>query len=228
MAAGRWAMTAETVKFAKDGTLLDGQHRLMALIQAGVDVEMVVARGLDPAVQDMMDTGAARTPGDFLRLGGYANSNALGCAARWGVLFDRDALYLGTVATQVTHAEIGSFVEAGDPLLADSVRWASNHRGLDVSVSLTGLCAFLCARVDGPAAEDFFGRAHDGVDLGVGSPILALRNRLRRAQAERLAITTPDYLSITIRAWNAWRKGETLTTLPIRRGASPIRCPKPL
>jgi hypothetical protein len=48
MSAERWALNGETVKFAADGHLFDGQHRLNAIIVSGATVPMVVVRGLSP------------------------------------------------------------------------------------------------------------------------------------------------------------------------------------
>jgi hypothetical protein len=35
MLAGEWRMNGETIKFNGDGTLLDGQHRLAAVVRSG-------------------------------------------------------------------------------------------------------------------------------------------------------------------------------------------------
>ena len=63
MTAGKWMLNGETIKIASDGTILDGQHRLYACIQAEVPFETVVIRGLPMEAQDTIDTGApARWP----------------------------------------------------------------------------------------------------------------------------------------------------------------------
>src|SRR3990172_8052075 len=49
MTAGHWTLNGEAIKFATDGTVLDGQHRLRAVIDSDVTVQMLVVVGLDPA-----------------------------------------------------------------------------------------------------------------------------------------------------------------------------------
>src|SRR3990172_2754159 len=44
--SGAWYVNGETIKFAADGTLLDGQNRLRACIEAGRAFTSVVVRGL--------------------------------------------------------------------------------------------------------------------------------------------------------------------------------------
>jgi len=68
MAAGNWKLTHQGVAFNCDGTLLDGQHRLAAIVQSGITVQMLVARGVDSRSQLVMDDHAKRSAGDALSL----------------------------------------------------------------------------------------------------------------------------------------------------------------
>ena len=54
--AGNWKWNGDSIKFAKDGTLLDGQHRLHAIVESGQPIEMLVIEGLDKDTQATMDT----------------------------------------------------------------------------------------------------------------------------------------------------------------------------
>ncbi|MEJ7763905.1 MAG: hypothetical protein WKF86_00250 [Acidimicrobiales bacterium] len=82
MAAGRWKMTGEAIKFDWNGTLRDGQHRLSAIVQSRVTLVVPVVRGLDPATQAFMDQGAARTASDALQLDGEKYPSILAAAAK--------------------------------------------------------------------------------------------------------------------------------------------------
>src|SRR5688500_13425048 len=61
MKAGRWHDTGTPIKFDRAGVLLDGQHRLEAIVLADVPIQMWVFRGLESEVQDYMDTGLRRS-----------------------------------------------------------------------------------------------------------------------------------------------------------------------
>src|SRR5262245_34900010 len=58
MSAGHWHLNGETIKFAANGELLDGQHRLHAIAVSGNSVSMVVIRGLSADVMLTVDSGA--------------------------------------------------------------------------------------------------------------------------------------------------------------------------
>ncbi len=64
MSAHRWQITGEAIKLDADGNLLDGQHRLRAVIKSGETVTMLVIEGLPPEAQRVMDSGKPRTAGD--------------------------------------------------------------------------------------------------------------------------------------------------------------------
>lgn len=66
MAAGEWGLTHQGIAFNEDGALVDGQHRLLAIVKSGTTVPMVVARGVESSMQMFMDDHARRTPSDSL------------------------------------------------------------------------------------------------------------------------------------------------------------------
>lgn len=62
---GQWVMTHQGVAISKDNILLDGQHRLMAVVKAGVPVPILVARGCDAGSTIAMDNGVTRSISDL-------------------------------------------------------------------------------------------------------------------------------------------------------------------
>ncbi len=65
----RWRENySEPVVFSSEGDLIDGQHRLNAIMQAGVPVRMAVMRGVDPDDIFIINTGKTRSAGDALTM----------------------------------------------------------------------------------------------------------------------------------------------------------------
>ena len=100
MAKGRWVLTTDAIGFDTSGRLLNGQHRLSAIVQSGVAVHMVVAHDLPPESMDAIDLGLKRTLGDILRLGhGYDHGREIAAIGALLVTLDRKTTYhLKTVA----------------------------------------------------------------------------------------------------------------------------------
>ncbi len=68
MAAGRWQVTHQGIAFDVDGRLLDGQHRLSAIIIANREVAMMVTRGLPRETQLVIDDHRRRSGADVLTI----------------------------------------------------------------------------------------------------------------------------------------------------------------
>lgn len=58
--AGRWALTHQSIAFNPQGELVDGQHRLTALLRSGRSVVMMVATGFPIQYNSPIDTGYVR------------------------------------------------------------------------------------------------------------------------------------------------------------------------
>lgn len=66
--AGNWQLTHQGIAFDEDGNLIDGQHRLWAIVESGIACDMVVARGLPKKSQIAMDDHAKRSASDSIGL----------------------------------------------------------------------------------------------------------------------------------------------------------------
>lgn len=68
MLQDRWKLSPEPIVFNKTGLLLDGQHRLSAIVKSGVNQDMVVAIVEDTDVYKVLDQGVNRTNSDITGL----------------------------------------------------------------------------------------------------------------------------------------------------------------
>lgn len=70
---GRWKHTHQGLAVGKCGTLLDGQHRLTAIVETGIPALMNVSFDCDAATFAVIDTGAIRGSSDVLRINGVTS-----------------------------------------------------------------------------------------------------------------------------------------------------------
>lgn len=68
--SGAWRTTHQGIAFYEDGTLADGQHRLHAIVEAGVGVFVNVTRGMSVDNADAIDRGIPRSNRDHLHFRG--------------------------------------------------------------------------------------------------------------------------------------------------------------
>jgi hypothetical protein len=65
---GKWQLTHQGIAFNRDLDLIDGQHRLTAVVAAGRAVPMRVSYNIDGDYSAPIDTGRSRTAAHVLRL----------------------------------------------------------------------------------------------------------------------------------------------------------------
>ena len=188
MSAGNWQLTGESIKFAAGGALLDGQHRLRAVIESGATVYMFVTRGLQIEAQDVMDTNVKRGAQDMLAMYGHANASLAASAAKWVIFYEEDRLYTDRATRNVSHSDVLAFTADNDAY-AEAVAFASGIRKhIDLQPSILAAAVYITHGVDAESSLEFFARLADGIGLPAGSPILALRSRLRDIKAKRTRI----------------------------------------
>ena len=68
MKRGMWKYNGEPVIVGKGNVLLDGQHRLAAIIKAKVSQKILIVENIEADVFDTIDVGKARTGGDMLAI----------------------------------------------------------------------------------------------------------------------------------------------------------------
>lgn len=208
MAAGRWQLTGEGVKFAPDGSLLDGQHRLTAIIESGATVPLFMVRGIQPDARRVMDTGRGRTASDALTMRGEQHTSILAAAARIALGVEAELPDPGRY--EATHAEIEAFVDA-NPGLHEAAQFASSvARRTDCPPALVAYAYWRMAQVDRADAATFWVAAADKVGLSAGDPVIAMTNRFAEARRNRERLSKRAYLSVIFRAWNNRRAGKPM------------------
>lgn len=212
MVAGKWLLNGESIKITKGGRLIDGQHRLHAVMMAQKPVRMYVVRGVDDEAMITLDTGVGRSYHDVVVIRGEQQSTGVGPIARWWHKYETGS---PATATNVpTHQEIDAIVHSHSSIVESA---AFLHKLKVVRTRCTAsvqgfVHAYASEKYDRELADLFMQDLNDGAGLNKTNPVYALRRRLVDDDAKgRLHATY--VLALTIKAWNAWQAGEQLSAL---------------
>lgn len=74
---GQWKLNGESIIISNDGEILDGQHRLSAVVKTGKSIGSLLVSGIDKNVFDTIDTGKARSAADVLYIMKTPNSTGI-------------------------------------------------------------------------------------------------------------------------------------------------------
>lgn len=205
---GHWMVNGETIKFDWHGVLLDGQHRLRAIIDSGVSAECLVVYGLNPECFPTIDGGSKRTSGHHVAVLGKANYNTLGPAVSLLRRYERgDLASTSALDKDVSGPEVIETLERY-PTLEDSIPFGRAANKI-LSASQSTFFHFVFAQKDRVLADAFFEGLATGVGLDAEDAVYHLRERLLRAKADRATSLDKRYvMALTIKAWNKTRSGE--------------------
>jgi hypothetical protein len=219
MRRGEWVVNGEPIQIATDSTLLNGQHRLSAVVESGATVSMLVVRGLPANAQKTMDVGTRRTLSDVLALHGERDTTNL--AAVLGLLHRyRSGARLDYASRTAPTVSEALELLRREPKVRDTLLEARHvFRETHMRVSITGLLLYLFEETDPGNGQKFFDALCDPRGEEPGSPVLKLLSHLERVSSERKYRTPTMILSaMTIKAFNAWREGRTVESLSYRAG----------
>lgn len=67
---GKWSVNGETIVLDEDNSLLDGHHRLEAIVKSNTAVICIIVSGISRDTWTTMDSGCARSLGDMFKIEG--------------------------------------------------------------------------------------------------------------------------------------------------------------
>lgn len=230
--SGRWMVTGETIKFDFTGRLIDGQHRLSAIVRSGLTIRSLVVRGIDPLAQRVIDVNIRRTAGDQLRLLGLVEgSNVMDIASAARLALAIDAGYLtryGNVRGVISHADIFEWVET-HPEIGDHAKNARRlYNRLGAAPSPLAYAMWRLAQIDAEDAAEFFQSTAEFATSGEGDPRAALIRVFANTE-NRLSRLPGAVIGVTFTAWNAWRDQLKIKSIPLidPKGGS-LTIPQPI
>src|SRR6266566_6484311 len=220
MRRGEGLVTHQGIAFDVNGVLVDGQHRLAAIIEADVPVEVTVFSEVAEGTFDVLDTGKRRTAADVLAIEGEKNSTMLAAMVRtvWLYRNRADLNWSGGAAAVSNHQIVQTLDE--HPKLRDFLGVGEQiATATGMIKSAAGAASYLVERANRRAdLTPWYEGIIDGAGLGKGDPRLQFRrvmfNMARRqtGQPQRRR-DTREHLALYLKAFNAWRTDETLPQL---------------
>lgn len=230
IARGEWIVDGNPIKLAEDGTLLDGQHRLAAIVQAKQAVTVALAADLPRESQVVMDSGRSRSFGDYLRIRGVGNISHVAAAIRLLWVYESGAFAMSTWRSLYpTNQQLWELYEhCGSEVQAAISVTRTVRRYVPVPASVLGVCWMIFNRIDADDCDDFF--AQLGMQKTVeSSPVLALSRLLsNRERTDTGSLNQQILMAFVIKAWNAYRAGDDVQLIKWRRGGSaPEKFPEP-
>jgi hypothetical protein len=208
--SGNWRVTHQGIAFDEDGKLVDGQHRLAAVAEASLPVQIMVTTGMErEAALRAVDQGAIRTRGDLFGMRGVANSSKTAAVCRTiGILTTPELQYSGSLGPSEDLAILAMYQDAIERTITLGDR---------LSARFLGTAAVLVHR-DPERGGEFVTGVATGVSLQETDARLMLREGLlgrgeRRSLRATGSVQGAEIMVKTACAAHAFMTGESMRQL---------------
>ncbi len=218
MIAGEFVLNGETITFDTNGRLIDGQHRLWAVVESKVAIDILVVWGLKPSVYDTVNTGKSKKATDFLRADHVKNANVVAAVCRMVLYHEHGQLSKqkhGNLSPTVTEIQD---VLRRHPELQESANWASGPVKKVTRPALAAFMHYMCSSKHPEAWVCFSQKWITGANLDPSDPVFHLRKRVLENR-NRITTIDPVYLlGLTVKAWNLALRKRAIGALNIKEG----------
>jgi hypothetical protein len=217
MRRGAWEVNGEAIKF-NGSSLLDGQHRLTAIVESGCSIKTLVIRGVTGSGRSL-DRGKPRTISQWLKHAGYKNASDLASAGRLCVAYDMGKWTEGfSSKINITDSEIFDFVEAFNEPLQEAIKIGKKAKPIAPVSVIAALLFNAAEKKDASQYESchwFVKGLATGVDLTETDAVLHLRNRLMKVGGTE--VLTPFFKRmVCTTAWNRTAAGLPTKAIDLR------------
>lgn len=222
MYSGRWKEdTGEVIKISKTGVILDGQHRLLAIVKSNKSINFHIAINLDDSIFDVLDTGSIRNASDSFTVKGIKQGNTIP-----SIIAMYNFLVLGKkFGLQKNHKSTNAvlleqyFLDENiwQNIARQSNTWYHAFAKIMQPSVFGGFYAYFLM-LNERKAEEFLTQLATGIGV-TNYSVALLRNKLMQDKLSMRKMPPTVKIALVIKVWNLFVKGQTLKLLkfdPIR------------
>ena len=222
MANGNWREdTFEFIKISKEGNLLDGQHRLLAVVKSQTSIKFQIAYGLPDDVFQVLDTGSVRSSKDVFTIKKIDNANAITSSIKSYIVNKRGYGHYrdSNAKLKITNTIILEEYEKRPEFWQEVATFSlKGYRNFSHVLSISTIGSFYSHFYDfsPEQARDFVSQLCTGENI-TNSTIITLRNLLIKDKISSKKISSDDKFNLIIKSWNAFRLGKNYRVLKFDR-----------
>lgn len=206
--AGNWKVNGQSVIIAANEDIIDGQHRLLAVIESGKAIDTLVIYGVQPDAFSTIDTGAVRTGADALCLHfediPSCTIMCVATAAQWcyrlerGYVLMRDRLS-NTDAIEYVKKHL-SLIQCAETLQT----FPRDNRPLSLGIG----CALyeMFSRKNATLADSFIAALYTGEQITRTDPEWQLRHAFLRDAQRTTKLPPTAKIRMCVKGWNYRRR----------------------
>jgi len=222
MKRGQWKLTSQGITISDTGEVIDGQHRLAAIVKSNTTIDILVSNGLKyDDVFKVYDTGVRRTAADSLYISDVKYSSLISAIIKKKIQYDRENKSTGAGAgvIKITNTDVyNSYIEH-EEIYQDIAKFSQKYYNKLklISTSFTGGIAAHLIITKGHSFElvsSFFEQLFYNENVENES-INVLRNKLISNALDNRKLTEMTKTIYIIKTWNCFITGTEISRFNI-------------
>lgn len=214
MKEGRWHVNGESIKFDSSGFLIDGQHRLKAVVRSGCTIDTCVTYNIyDSEAFKYIDEVKKRTAGYLMAASGSKNAipKASGTRLVYQVVHCDNLKRLRLYKKRIHNCDLADFAEQISEI-DEAVALSSVLVKISTRAVITA-SAVVLLRINPDQARSFFEKLQTGFFPERDDPVQVLRDQLLIRENPKQAAEILENLALIFKAWNLSVNGKTCKKL---------------
>lgn len=232
----QWMRAGQTLVISDKGVVLDGQHRLEAVILSGVTVEMIIVTGVEYEAFKVIDAGRKRSVTDLISVMepglGKPELRITYRICRYIMHFGQNNLGFGGSIKKSANLELGNFYQSMntkekmylDSCIEQGRKFYDKSKHVDIlDISAYSFLYYALSKLNKEKADTFFEGLSSGEHIskdGETVAIYLLRDKLLEIATKKIKLphTATWRIAYTFKAWNNYLSGTKIQRLLFRIG----------
>lgn len=181
MTADRWRLTHQGIALDKNGILVDGQHRLLAIIKSGITIRSIVFLDVPAALFDIIDHTLPRSSSDCLVIKKmpYSIAKIISAAVPFCITYDNGNKPTRALVRMGNRNIVVRSYSDKNPLLQISAEIAKKYKTHDavIASAITCFTHFQINKINNDA-DDFIDALMTGIGVAGNTVLYVLRKQL--------------------------------------------------
>lgn len=218
---GLWKLNGEPIIISNDGVLLNGQHRLTAVIETGLPITSVVVEGVENNDFATIDTGRTRTIADIFNIEEIPNANSVGAIItaffRLNKVDSSSSSKDNLRRLKMSKPELLDFYRKNSSVLQSVYKFAARCHGklgLMKTTEVGALYLYLTRTLNHSEGkvQAFFEQLFEMTTV-TNNTIKILHDTLIKGMLGKIVLTPSLRNAYIVKTWNSYIKGKELKVL---------------
>ena len=213
MTENRFKYNGESIIVSKNGNLMDGQHRLLAIVKSGVSVYINIVDGIEEETMSTIDTGTVRTAASVFSLNGIKSSNYVSAITKQIITKqDTNRRHMNGKKIKESNQELFNFFNMRKETISSMYLFCqslnkSNLKVMSITMAASYLYLF---SLEDKRAKNFIRELYNGNQETSSNAAIKLRDKLANSKISAIKFSKQRERDLVIYCWRKYILGENI------------------